>query len=329
MPTAFVTGATGFLGRNIAEALIKAGWDVTALIRATSHAEPLQAMGANLELGNIAAVETLTPAIPEGVDCVFHVAGDISLWRGHVHRLESINIRGTENMTAAAQEKGAKRFVHTSSIAVYGNQPGQLTENAVQLGRGSSIDYARTKARAEEVVQMAVLKGLDAVILNPAAIVGRYDVNGFARMFKMMQDKQMPGVPPGSNSFACVREVAKAHIRAAEVGRTGENYLLGGDNQSYLIAVQEAARLLGTKAPKSVTPRMMLKAVARVEEWLAKMGKREPQFTREMAQLVCQYERVDSAKAEAELDYRIVPIAESLVESYDWLVEEGHLLKFS
>ncbi|HHK40801.1 MAG TPA: NAD-dependent epimerase/dehydratase family protein, partial [Planctomycetaceae bacterium] len=128
--TAFVTGATGFLGLNLVEVLLEGGWHVTALHRPSSDCSRLQGLNVELVEGDILDRDSLKAAIPPGVDAVFHVAADTSMWSRAAARQERINVDGTRNVIAAAIERRAGRMIHTSTIAVYGFQDGIITEES-------------------------------------------------------------------------------------------------------------------------------------------------------------------------------------------------------
>ncbi len=325
MPQAFLTGGTGFVGRNLAEVLSDAGWRVTALVRAGSKAGPLKELGIETVEGRLEDTESLRAAMPEGLDVIFHVAADTSPWRGHRARQWRTNVEGTRNMLRVAMEAGASRFVHTSTIAVYGHQDGRFDERAEKRGRGSWIGYVNSKSVAEAAVHEAVEGGLDAVILNPGHILGRYDSHNWARMFRMVRDDTLPGVPPGAGCFANVREVAKAHLKAAEVGLKGENYLLGGPHETFLAMVREIARILDMEPPHKTLPAIVIKTAARLKDLASRITGRPPDLTPEGAYFVCQDENFSSKKANDQLGYRARPITDSLIESYAWLKESGRI----
>ena len=104
-------------------------------------------------------------------------------------------------MVEAALARGARRFVHTSSISVYGLQTGVIDERAEQLGRVSPLNYQRSKFLAEEEVRKGIARGLDAVILNPAAIMGPYDTVNWVRMIRLVCDGRLPRRAAGSDEF--------------------------------------------------------------------------------------------------------------------------------
>ena len=198
-----------------------------------------------LATGAIDDAESLKDAIPPNVDAVFHVAGDTSLWKAANLQQNRTNIDGTRNMVEAALAAGAKRFIHTSSIAAYGLIREPFDETAAQRGGQSWINYFRSKFQGEREVHKGIGNGLDAVILNPPHIVGRYDSRNWARMIVMVDQQKLPGVPPGGGSFTHGEAVAKAHLAAFERGRTGENYLLAGVDSNYV----EFVKIIG-RAPR-------------------------------------------------------------------------------
>ena len=274
--TAFVTGATGFLGLNLVDLLTASGWDVTALHRTGSDLKYLGRFPARRVVGSIEDAPSVLAAMPPGVDAVFHVAADVNFWTPGNSRQTRTNVEGTRNVVAAAIARGAGRMVHVSSIAVYGFQTG-YDEQAPKLGRGSWINYFRTKALAEDEVRSGIARGLDATIVNPSNIVGAYDVNNWSRMFSLVRDRKMPAAPPGRSSFCHGREVASALVSAFDRGRTGENYLLGGTEATYLDVIRLVGELLGgVPTPRKAAPAALLKAVARVSDWASRVTRKRP-----------------------------------------------------
>jgi len=321
--TAFVTGGTGFLGVNLIDRLLDDGWTVTALHRTNSKLDELKSRKVTLAEGDIIDAASLTRAMPRDLDAVFHVAASISLWSRKNAEQEEINVGGTRNVIEAALAAGAAKLVHTSSISVYGLQKGKIDESAEQLGRVSWLGYQRSKYLAEEEVRTGVGRGLPATILNPCNIIGAYDQSGWARLIRMIADGSLPGVPPGSNSFAQVGEVAKAHIAAVDKGKVGENYLLGGVDDSILNMVQMIGRLLDREVPSKPIAPWKLQAVSRLAAAVAAVTGKEPRVSPESAALASRQLFGDSSKAERELGYRAVPLEEMLRESIDWLRRRG------
>jgi len=325
MRTAFVTGATGFLGLNLVQQLTEAGWRVTALHRRASDLTYLKRFPVTPAAGAIEDADSLRRAMPADLDAVFHVAGDVSFWSGHRARQFRANVEGTRNVAEAARQKGARRLVHTSTVAVYGLQPGPFDEAAPHLGAKSPIGYLHTKALAEQEVRKAVATGLDAVILNPANIVGPYDSANWSRLFRLVAERKLPGIPPGRAPFCHVRDVAQAHLAAWERGRTGENYILGGVEATYVEAFAVVGSLLGHEVPDKPLPAFALALAGRLGEWGSRVTHRAPDLTPEMATLLSAAISCRSDKAVRELGYQVTPLGEMFEDCYHWMVAEGML----
>jgi nucleoside-diphosphate-sugar epimerase len=323
--TAFVTGSTGFLGLNLIEQLVQQRWRVVALHRANSELKYLKRFPIELTEGDINDPPSLARALPRDADAVFHVAGDTNMWSRRNAEQDRVNIEGTRNMVEAALRASAKRFVLTSSISAYGIHEGTIDETAEQRGRVSWINYQRSKFRSEEEVRKGIAQGLDAVIMNPASIFGPYDTSSWARMIRLIYTGKLPGLPPGGLSFCHAREVAKAHIAAAERGRKGENYLLGGTNASFLQLGQTIAEAVGRKAPSKPTPPMAMIVVSRVANWISYLTGKPPMITPEMVAMVTRDMYCDSSKAMRELGFRAVDLRTMVVDSVNWLKQEGYL----
>ena len=148
--TAFVTGATGFLGLNLVEQLTEAGWAVMALHRASSELRHLSRFEVDRVEGDLTDPASLQRALPAGLDAVFHLAADTSMWSRHNARQSAINVTGTANILAAARAAKARRFVHTSTWNTYGLEQGKISEASPQRGGASWINYNRSKFEAEE-----------------------------------------------------------------------------------------------------------------------------------------------------------------------------------
>lgn len=323
--TAFVTGSTGFIGLNLIEQLSSLGWRVSALHRPSSDLKYLRRFDVTPVAGDINDPDSLARAMPRRVDVVFHVAGDTNMWSRRNAEQDRVNIDGTRHVVQAALAAGARRFVHTSSISAYGNQAGRIDESAEQLGGVSWINYHRSKFLGEQEVRRGIARGLDAVILNPAAVFGPYDTGSWARLIRLIYTGKLPGIGAGGLSFVHSREVAKAHIAAAERGRTGENYLLGGTDATLLELVGVIGEVLGRDVPRRATPRAAMLVAAYVSDWLSYVTGRPPRITPEMVGQATRRFYVDSRKAQQELGLRPVPLRTMVEDSVNWLRQEGFL----
>ena len=319
MKTAFVTGATGFIGRHLVRQLVDAGWVIHALARPTSDRSGLSD-AVNWHVGDVTDRASVSTAVPPDPDAVFHVAADTAVWRGHRERQWAINVDGTTNVLDAAIDKRCKRFILTSSVSVFGFHEGVLSEISEPDVGAYWIGYHHSKAEAERRVMAA---SVDAVVLNPGHVVGPGDTENWARMIKMVDQDKLPGVPPGIGSFADVREVARAHVTAATLDNPAKRYILAGENASFVDVVRIIGSLLNQDTPERATPALILKAYARVLDLVSRVTKREPRVTPESIAMVCHDGSADSSKACAELGYRITPVAQLFADAVKWLQDEG------
>jgi dihydroflavonol-4-reductase len=323
--TAFVTGGTGFVGLNLVKELMIRGWDVTALHRPSSDLKYLKRFRPKLSVGALTEPASLSLAIPQGTDTLFHVAGNTSMWRKADAEQTRDNVEGTHNVVEAALARGVRRLVVTSSISAYGPVGGAVTEETPSLAAGSRINYQKTKWEAQEIARTAVTRGLEVVIMQPGAIMGPYDIGTWSRVFLMVRDGKLPGVPNSGLTFTHVRECVAAHIAAADKGQNGGQYLLGGENKTMLDLVREIAFLLGKPAPvREISPRV-LRVIAAAGEFASNFTGKRPAITREIVDSIGRNATVTSAKAQRELGYRVVGLKEMVKDCYDWMLSEGRI----
>jgi dihydroflavonol-4-reductase len=322
--TAFVTGGTGFIGINLVELLVNEGWDVTALHRSTSDLTYLKRFPIRLAEGSITDRESLGKAIPQGTDVVFHVAGDTNMWSRRNAQQNANNIDGTRNMIDASVAKGVGTFVHTSSVSAWGRVSGLVTEDTPQEGKSSWINYERSKHLGELEALEGLDRGLKVVVVNPGGVAGPYDTNTWGKLFFLLRDNALPGASPGVITISHVQDVVAGHLAAATKGRSGERYLLAGDEVKVADFIAEIARVTGVaKAPKTVPP-WVLKVFGRVSVMFAAITGKEPDVTPEIAVMTSMTgTSYSSEKAIRELGYRSRPMTVAIEDNYNWLVKEG------
>lgn len=323
MPVAFVTGATGFVGTNLVEELLSEEWEVIALHRSTSNLRYLREKDIRLVEGSITEPDSLMAVFPGSADAVFHVAGNTSFWSRNDPKQFLDNVAGTRNMVAAALAKKAGRFIHTSSISAYGHHSGRIDEDTPSNAADSPLNYHRTKHLAEIEIHKGIQKGLDAVMINPANIIGPYDFHNWSQLFILIDRQKLPGVPPASHSFCHVRDVARAHIAAYYKGVKGHNYLLGGVDIDFMALANQIGKILGKPTPQRPTPAWLLKIVGRLSLWASYITRKEPDLTPEKAFLVTHNELCSSQKAARELGYKAASLQSMLEDCYRWMLTEG------
>jgi dihydroflavonol-4-reductase len=325
MPRTFVTGGTGFVGLNLIRELRAANWDVTACHRMSSNLELIRRFGPRLVVADVVDRQALMAAMPERPDAVFHVAGSVNFWRPKNDEQTRINVEGTRNAVEVALERKAHRFIHMSSLAAWGPSDGDvIDENTPSRAPGHPVNYFRTKWLAEQEVQRGIERGLKAVFINPANILGPYDPNTWSRAFTLAKQGKVPLAPPGAAPFCHVREVIRATIAAVDRGGIGERYLLAGTQASYRELMQLIHELLGLKPPR-VAPAWLFLGAATARDWTSRITGKEPEITLDMARVLAAHFEVRSSKAERELGYRSVPFRAMVEDTFEWLRSE-HLV---
>lgn len=325
MATAFVTGGTGFVGRHLIEQLVADGVDVVALHRATSDTSALGALGVTLYEGSLHDADSLRAGIPEGCDTVYHLAANTTIWRPREAEQMRDNVDGTHNIARAALARGAKRFVHTSSISAWGIESGRIDESTPKRGRESWVPYLRSKHLAEDEILAAIEDGLAATIVNPTHILGPYDRGTWARMLTMVNEQALPGVPSGTGSFCDAREVARGLRAAADRGAVGENYIFSGPHASFLDLLALMGEILDKPVPTKTTPDWVLQLAGRASDLWSRVTRREPSITPEGVTHVLAHHDVDDSKAQRDLGYRHTELRTLLSDTVDWMRETGQL----
>lgn len=324
--TAFVSGASGFVGSNLVKELHTRGWNVHVLARRNSVLNEIHGIPVTVHLGDICDRDSIDRAIPEGTDAVFHVAASTNFWSKQNAAQDRVNIEGTRNMIQTAKARSARRFIHTSSFTTWGFQNTTLTEDSPRTGATDWINYVRSKHRAEEIVlQFSAGEQTEAVILNPCHILGPGDHHNWSRMIRMVDQGKLFASPPGSGNFCDVREVAKAHVEAFHHGRKGEKYLLGGEYTSFADVVSLTGEILGRRAPARAAPAWIMRAWARFNTAVAALTGNEPDITPESAAMVSYHVNCESSKAVSELGYRFTPISRLIEDTAQWMKEKGLL----
>ena len=228
---AFVTGGTGFIGANVVRALLAQGFKVRALVRPNSDRRNLEGLDIELVQGDVRDFPSVKRAMQ---DCrlVFHVAALYSFWVRPRRLIYEVNVDGTRNVLQAALELGIERVVYTSSVAALGlREDGQPADEDTPVNPKHIIgDYKKSKYLAQEVALAYARKGLPVVIVNPTFPVGPYDIKPTptGQVIRDFLERRMPAYLETGMNVVATSDVAEGHLLAAEKGRIGEKYILGG-----------------------------------------------------------------------------------------------------
>lgn len=320
-----VTGAAGFVGTNLVDRLIADGHDVVAIDRVSpDHA--LRHPRVTWMSADVFDADALAAAF-DGVDIVYHLVATITLkqkdeaaWR--------VNTEGVASTARAALAAGVRRFVHCSSIHSFDqySDSGIVDETSARSENPALPVYDRSKWAGEQELRKVIADGLDAVICNPTGVYGPVD-HGLSRINGMLRDAAQGKVPcfvEGTFDLVDVRDVALGLTLAAEKGRTGENYLIGGADVRLFDAMRTAAELCGRFRPLFAVPLSLLTVVVPIAEPISQLFGSDLVSRASIAALVAQ-PTVDITKARAELGYEPRPTAETLAELVAFLCDSRQL----
>jgi dihydroflavonol-4-reductase len=337
--TVLVTGASGFIGSNLALALSGRGFRVRAFYRTGDDARRLigaRGPGARIQRieGNICDESTLVQAA-RGCSAVFHLAGNMSFRKADFNEQHKVNVEGTRAIVSACLQTDVRRLVHTSTVNAIGlPKPDKAIgdENTPWSEDMERFGYAVTKRQGERLALQACGPKLEVVVVNPGTVFGAGDVNANAGSYILaMARYPLLFYPGGGVSCAHIAAAVDGHIAALYKGRPGQRYILGGENLTYREIFAIIADVLGRSDPgwpypRRPGPRFRLSraaavAVAFVAEAFGLSSKLSPDAAR-AGDLTFFF---SSAKAERELGYRILPFRSAVEEAVQWYREEGFL----
>ena len=327
--TAFLTGGTGFVGANLARALLADGWVVRALARPGSDLRnlaglPLEVVEGDLSDANLAA--KIGPA-----DGVFHVAAHYSLFRKDRAALMASNVGGTRNLLASARAAGVRRTIYTSSVAAIGVKHGALADESHQSSPERLIGaYKRSKYLAEQEALAAARAGQDVVIVNPSTPIGPWDrkPTPTGEIFvRFLTGTMGPAIPDAGLNWVDVKDVARGHLLAYERGTSGERYILGGENLPLRTLLQRVGALSGRRAPRYSLPLWLPLAAAWVDEYVLPRFGGHPTIPIDGVKMSQESMYYDTSKAQSKLGYAPGPIDGAIRTAIAWFTDNGYLSK--
>lgn len=261
-----VTGATGFVGAEVAKQLRTRGQQVVVLVRRPEKASLLAKLGCEVRLGDITDPESIRAAM-DGVDGVFHLAAWHHTGQPHARDLAMrVNVDGTRHVLEAMRALGVPRGVYTSTLAVFSDTHGLLVDETYRYDGPHLSVYDESKWRAHyDVALPAIAEGLPLVVVQPGAVYGPGDTSALRRLFVDHLRRRLPVVPARTAyCWGHVDDTAHAHIEAMERGRVGESYIIAGPAHTILEALTIAARHSGRAAPFGTIPAGAVRALAAV-----------------------------------------------------------------
>jgi dihydroflavonol-4-reductase len=324
-----VTGATGHIGNVLTRELLERGQKVRALVLPGEDLTPLNGLDVEIAEGDVLDSESLRRAFHDVQD-VYHLAGIISIMPGRNDRLRRINVLGTQNVLEAAGQANIRRLVYTSSIHAITRAPHGVTiDESIPFDPEHAIsEYDRSKAEASLSVQQATRQGLDAVIVCPTGVIGPYDYRR-SEMGSLILDCSLNPVQfwiDGAYDFVDVRDVAQGLIMAGEKGRSGESYILSGEQISVHNLMRTIQEITGLHSLHIRVPISLARFAARFTPLYYRMARIRPRFTHYAIETVASNSVISNDKARMELSYRPRALRETLTDTVHWFQENRQKL---
>ena len=319
-----VTGATGLVGNNLVRLLANRGQSVRVVVRSAATANRcLTRLPLDVRVGALEDQRAILQAI-EGAAVVVHAAAMVHCGWRHSAEMHAANVAGTRVVAEAARRAGA-RLVHVSSVDALGlRADGVLADEETPAGGMVECPYVVTKRAAEAVVLDEVNRGLDAVIVNPVYMLGPWDWKpSSGRMLLEVGAGRGLFAPAGANDFVDVRDVAAGIISAAERGRTGRRYILGGHPLSYFDAWRLFARVTGRMQPLGIAPLPIVRMAGWCGDLVAMVARREPPVNSAAVGMSLLKHNFSCARAETELGYFYRPLEATVTDAWQWVIDHG------
>jgi dihydroflavonol-4-reductase len=318
--TTLVTGAAGFLGSHITRQLVARGEDVRVLLRPSSQNRAIADLPLEYVTGDLRDTASLDRAM-QNVRRVFHVAADYRLWAKRSREIYDSNVGGTKNVLAAAKRAGVEQFIYTSTVATIAVDRPELPNESTNAKLEEMVGhYKRSKWMAEHEALNAAKDGLPVIVAMPTTPVGPWDwkPTPTGKIILDFLNGKMPGYVETGLNFVGVEECAAGHLLVADRGKTGERYLLGGENLTLKQMLDTLAKITGLPAPSLKIPHGLALGVAYASTMFSRMIGRAPGITIEGVKIAQHMMFVDSTRAQRELGFKVGPVAAALERAVRW-----------
>lgn len=321
-----VTGATGYVGAHLVQALVKQGHMVKALCRSREKAALIQQPGVVVCYGDILNKKSLYEAAV-GCDGIFHLAAYAKVWAHNPKTYFDLNVSGTENVLQAAIKEKIKKIVVTSTAGVFGTSNGEAITESYVRNRDFFNEYESSKTYCESRIKNYVIDGLDVVIVSPTRIYGPYlfgspeSVTRLITTYIQGVGALIPGKGDKIGNYVFIEDVVMGHISAMQHGDPGRTYILGGENSNYIRFFSILRKVSGKKKMMIKIPFWISFCIAHFQLFLATVFGRTPLITPNWL-VKGKYDwEVSSQRAVDELGLKITPLNSGLKQTADWLLQ--------
>jgi farnesol dehydrogenase len=323
----FITGATGYIGNNLAKKLAGDGNILHALCR-NENTHLLSHPNIKIFKGDITDKASIEKAMK---DCaqVYHLAAYARVWSKDSSTYYKLNVEGLKNVLDAAQKFNVQKIVFTSTAGTLGPSGTRpVKEDDKRIGEPFT-EYEVTKTQAESLCRDYCNKyGMHIVMVNPPRIYGPgiiTESNAVTRLIKLYMAgkwKIMPGDGKRTGSYVYIDDVVNGHILAMQSGRSGERYILGGVNASYNEFFELLAKIAGKKIKLIKLPVWAMMLAGNAIQLYTKISGKPPLLTPPWIKKYYYDWSLNSEKAQQELGYTYIPLEEGLQKTVDWLKQQ-------
>jgi len=327
--TTLVTGASGFLGSHVARQLVARGEDVRVLMRPSSTNRAIADLSLEYVTGDLRDPASLDRAM-KGVKRVFHVAADYRLWAKRKQDIYDSNVGGTKNVLQAAERAEVEQLVYTSTVATIAvdrpQYPNEFTDAKLEEMIGH---YKRSKWMAEQEVLKVAKAGAPIIVVMPTTPVGPWDwkPTPTGKIILDFLNGKLPGYVETGLNFVGVEECAAGHLLAAEKGKPGERYLLGGENLTLKQMLDILSKITGLPTPRLKIPHGLALGVAYANTIFSRLIGREPGIPVEGVKISQHMMFVDASRAQRELGFKPGPVSAALERAVRWYDANGYIAK--
>lgn len=315
-----VSGCTGHLGLNLIKHLLSEGKTVKAIALNGENTERIAKDGVEVVFGDVTDREFVFSQVEK--DCVFfHLAGIIDITTGNKDKIFEVNVNGTKNVADACLAKGAK-LVYTSSVHVIPPaKKGRVMSEPYQLNPDKVVgDYAKSKTIATKYVFEKCKEGLDAVVLFPAGIIGPSDdkISSLGQLVLDIANRKIRTRVTGGYNFVDVRDVAQGVAAAAEKGKSGEGYILSGNE----VTIDEIFKIVNGYLKRTGFVPMLATGFVKIFSSIAEAYYRvrglKPLFTKYSLYTITSNHSFSNQKAVIDLAFSARPASESIIDALNW-----------
>ena len=322
-----VTGATGHIGANLVRALLKEGRTVRALVHKNHRA--IDGLDVEIVEADVTEPNSLNQAF-SGADVVYHLAAVISLSMSDWPTVEAVNVIGTRNVVQACLDCGVHRLIHFSSIHALVQEPMATPVDELRplVDSQGCPPYDRSKAASEREIRQGIERGLDAVVLNPTAVIGPNDfqLSHFGEVLLAMARGKLPALVEGGFNWVDVRDVVDGALRAQEQAPPGAKYLLSGNWATVRKLAELTEEILGIPSPRFICPTWLARSSAPVVTAFNRLIQNRQLYTSVSIRALsnCNH-NISHEKATRELNYHPRPLHDTLADTFRWFAEAGLL----